>query len=87
MPIVNVDLSNSLEFFRTVTNQCILAVNYITNNSYITTGSVRINPATTPQQVTVFSEGSRFTTKARYATASLVKIAANQWLLFGNLTV
>jgi len=51
------------------------------------TGSVRINPATTPQQVTVFSEGSRFTTKARYATASLVKIAANQWLLFGNLTV
>ena len=44
MPIVNVDLSNSLEFFRTVTNQCILAVNYITNNSYITTGSVRINP-------------------------------------------
>lgn len=44
MPIVNVDLSNSLEFFRTITNQCISALNYITNNSYITTGSVRINP-------------------------------------------
>lgn len=44
MPIVNVDLSNSLEFFRTVTNQCILAMNYITNNAYITTGTVRINP-------------------------------------------
>lgn len=44
MPIVNVDLSNSLEFFRTVTNQCILAMNYITNNTYITTGTVRINP-------------------------------------------
>lgn len=44
MPIVNVDLSNSLEFFRTVTNQCILALNYITNNTYITTGTVRINP-------------------------------------------
>lgn len=46
MPIVNVDLSNSLEFFRTVTNQCILAMNYITNNTYITTGTVRINPTT-----------------------------------------
>ncbi len=44
MPIVNVDLSNSLEFFRTTTNQCILALNYITSNAYITTGTVRVNP-------------------------------------------
>ncbi len=33
------------------------------------------------------SEGSRFTTKARYAVGSLIKLGANEWLLSGNLTV
>jgi hypothetical protein len=37
--------------------------------------------------VTVLTEGSRFTTKARYAVGSLIKLGANQWLLSGNLTV
>jgi len=37
--------------------------------------------------VSIVSEGSRFTTKARYATASLIKLGTNQWLLTGNLTV
>ena len=35
--------------------------------------------------VVIDSEGSRFTTKARYAVASLIKLGANQWLLSGNL--
>jgi hypothetical protein len=33
------------------------------------------------------SEGSRNTTKARYAVGSLIKLATNEWLLSGNLTV
>jgi hypothetical protein len=37
--------------------------------------------------VTIRSEGSRITTKARYAVGSLIKLAANEWLLSGNLTV
>jgi hypothetical protein len=37
--------------------------------------------------VSVLTEGSRFTTKARYAVGSLIKLGANSWLLSGNLTV
>ena len=33
------------------------------------------------------TEGSRITTKARYAVGSLIKLATNEWLLSGNLTV
>lgn len=33
------------------------------------------------------SEGVRITTKARYAVGSLIKLATNEWLLSGNLTV
>ena len=36
--------------------------------------------------VSVRTEGSRFTTKARYAVGSLIKLATNEWLLSGNLT-
>jgi capsule polysaccharide modification protein KpsS len=35
--------------------------------------------------VSVLSEGARFTTKARYSIASLIKLGANSWLLSGNL--
>jgi hypothetical protein len=37
--------------------------------------------------VTIRSEGSRITTKSRYAVGSLIKLSANEWLLSGNLTV
>jgi hypothetical protein len=37
--------------------------------------------------VNVLSEGSRYTTKARYAVASLIKLGSNSWLLSGNLSV
>ena len=37
--------------------------------------------------VNVLSEGSRYTTKARYAVASLIKLGNNSWLLSGNLSV
>jgi hypothetical protein len=37
--------------------------------------------------VTIRSEGSRIISKARYAVGSLIKLAANEWLLSGNLTV
>lgn len=47
MPISIVELTNSIEFFRTVTNQCITAINYITNNTYPSVGSVKINPPLT----------------------------------------
>ena len=47
-------------------------------------GQVNIVPAA---GVSIVSEGSRFTTKARYAPASLIKLGTNQWLLTGNLTV
>jgi hypothetical protein len=35
--------------------------------------------------VSVLSEGSRYTSKQRYAVASLIKLGANSWLLSGNL--
>ena len=35
--------------------------------------------------VSVLSEGFRYTTKARYAVASLIKLGSNSWLLSGNL--
>jgi hypothetical protein len=47
-------------------------------------GLVTITGAPT---VSVLSEGSRYTTKARYAVASLIKIGNNSWLLSGNLSV
>ena len=37
--------------------------------------------------VLIRTEGSRITTKARYAVGSLIKLANNEWLLSGNLTV
>ena len=37
--------------------------------------------------VSVLTEGNRYTTKARYAVASLIKLSANSWLLSGNLVV
>jgi hypothetical protein len=37
--------------------------------------------------VLIRTEGSRITTKARYAVGSLIKLATNEWLLSGNLTV
>ena len=37
--------------------------------------------------VSIRSEGTRVTTKARYAVGSLIKLATNEWLLSGNLTV
>jgi hypothetical protein len=37
--------------------------------------------------VAIRSEGTRITTKARYAVGSLIKLATNEWLLSGNLTV
>jgi hypothetical protein len=37
--------------------------------------------------VLIRTEGSRATTKARYAVGSLIKLATNEWLLSGNLTV
>jgi hypothetical protein len=37
--------------------------------------------------VLIRSEGTRITTKARYAVGSLIKLATNEWLLSGNLTV
>jgi hypothetical protein len=36
--------------------------------------------------VSIRTEGSRTTTKARYAVGSLIKIATNEWVLSGNLT-
>jgi hypothetical protein len=37
--------------------------------------------------VSIRTEGSRITTKARYAVGSLIKLSGNEWLLSGNLTV
>jgi hypothetical protein len=37
--------------------------------------------------VNIYSEGSKRITKAQYATASLIKLSADSWLLSGNLTV
>jgi hypothetical protein len=36
--------------------------------------------------VTIRSEGNKLITKAQWATASLIKLAADTWLLSGNLT-
>jgi hypothetical protein len=44
MPIANVDLTNSLEYFRMITNQAIVSWNYLTGNTYSTPGTITINP-------------------------------------------
>jgi hypothetical protein len=41
----------------------------------------------TQEGVLLRSEGTRITTKARFAVGSLIKLATNEWLLSGNLTV
>jgi hypothetical protein len=43
MPIANVDLTNSLEYFRMITNQCIVAFNYMTSNTY-SVSRLTVNP-------------------------------------------
>jgi len=50
----------------------------------LNTGAVTV---TWPSGVSVVSEGGRYTTKARYAVGSLIKLGANSWLLSGNLVV
>jgi hypothetical protein len=37
--------------------------------------------------VSIWSEGNKLITKAQFATASLIKLAEDTWLLSGNLTV
>jgi hypothetical protein len=37
--------------------------------------------------VSLFTEGGKRITKAQYATASLIKLGPDNWLLSGNLTV
>jgi hypothetical protein len=50
----------------------------------LNTGAVTV---TFSSPVSVVSEGGRFTTKARYAVGSLIKLGANSWILSGNLVV
>jgi hypothetical protein len=50
----------------------------------LNTGTVTV---TWSAPVSVVSEGGRFTTKARYAVGSLIKLGTNSWLLSGNLVV
>jgi hypothetical protein len=47
-------------------------------------GQITVTPGS---GVSLFSEGNKRITKAQYATASLIKLAADTWLLTGNLTV
>lgn len=44
MPIANVDVTNSLDYFRMITNQCIIAFNYLTNNTY-SVSRLTVNPS------------------------------------------
>ena len=48
-------------------------------------GQVTIS-AVTPGTTSVFSQGSRFKLSGQYAAATLVKVAANQWVVLGNVT-
>jgi hypothetical protein len=47
-------------------------------------GQITFSPAA---GVNLYTEGSKRITKAQYATASLIKLGADSWLLSGNLTV
>jgi hypothetical protein len=47
-------------------------------------GQITVTPGS---GVSLLSEGNKRITKAQYATASLIKLAADTWLLSGNLTV
>ena len=47
MPFSNVAPTNSLEYFRVVTNQLVTALNYFYANNFSTTGPITINPAFT----------------------------------------
>jgi hypothetical protein len=44
MSIANVDITNSLEYFRLVTNQCIQVWNYVVNDNFVTSGNLIVNP-------------------------------------------
>lgn len=49
-------------------------------------GAVTIQAAT-PGTTSVVSQGSRLKTNGQYAMATVVKVAANSWVVVGNLTV
>ena len=49
-------------------------------------GAVTIQ-AVTPGTTSVVSQGSRLKTNGQYAMATVVKVAANSWVVVGNLTV
>jgi hypothetical protein len=49
-------------------------------------GAVTIS-AVTPGTTTVVSQGSKLKTNGQYAMATAVKVAANQWVVVGNLAV
>jgi hypothetical protein len=43
--------------------------------------------AVTPGTTTVVSQGSKFKTNGQYSIATAVKVAANTWVVLGNLAV
>jgi hypothetical protein len=49
-------------------------------------GQITIS-AVTPGTTTVVSQGSKFKTNGQYAMATVVKVAANTWVVLGNLAV
>jgi hypothetical protein len=49
-------------------------------------GQITIS-AVTPGTTTVVSQGSKFKTNGQYAMATIVKVAANTWVVLGNLAV
>ena len=49
-------------------------------------GQVTIS-AVTPATTSVVSQGSKFKTNGQYAMATAVKVAANNWVVVGNLAV
>jgi hypothetical protein len=84
--IVTMNLGTALNFNIPTDASVLFQVGDQINILQLGAGQVTI-AAVTPGTTSVVSQGSKFKTNGQYAMATVVKVAANSWVVLGNLAV
>jgi len=84
--IVTMNLGTSLNFNIPTDASVAFAIGDQINILQLGAGQVTI-AAVTPGTTTLVSQGSKFKTNGQYSMATVVKVAANNWVVLGNLAV
>lgn len=84
-PAKMVTLNNASAITLTIPTNATVAfgVGIVVNLAQLGAGQVTVSPAA---GVTLRSIAARYKLAGQYATATIIQLAANEWLLFGNTT-